>query len=199
MSDTAMKQATKGQFEANLAFGDIAQTDIAQWILRHDGMVLPVYDIQDDSGKGPRMFGAIRSLIVPDLLVVRKKRLTWIEAKHKSVFTWWRKTQRWTTGIDLHHYRQYLAVEEVSGVPVWLLFLHESSTPWKGDRPYSPSTCPVGLFGERLEVLRTKVDHEAPPKRSGNGHGSSGMMYWAHESLTRLATLDEILAARKSA
>jgi len=112
----------------------------------------------------------------------------WIEAKHKTVWSWYRKGSRWETGIDRHHYKQYCEVEQRLGLPVWLLFLHSQSTPWASDlRMGCPSECPTGLFGEQLAVLTGKISHES------NRHGPTGMMYWAHHSLRKIASLETIL------
>jgi hypothetical protein len=46
-------------FQKRLAFGQIAETAIAQWIMRaRGGVVLPIYEVEHDTGKGPRVFSA---------------------------------------------------------------------------------------------------------------------------------------------
>jgi len=148
--------------------------------------VLPIYDIEYDTGKGPRIFGSDGGLVAPDLLVINHNGVLWIEAKHKTVFTWHRNTKRWTTGIDRNHYEQYLKVQDAIGWPVWLLFLHRCSTPDVRDRRYCPEKCPTGLFGQQLSILKKKENH-----RHGNW-GPSGMVYWWHESLRELASIEAV-------
>lgn len=182
------RRLAKGEFERQLAFGQIAESEISKWIIARGGYVLPVYDVEYDTGKGPRIFGAGRQIVAPDLIVFSHGGVSWIEAKHKTVFSWHRISGRWVTGIDLHHYRQYLEVLEIAEWPVWLLFLHRCSAPSPDDSRYPccPQECPVGLFGGPLTVLRDKENH-----RSGKW-GRSGMVYWSNRVLTRLATLDEL-------
>ena len=186
------------KFQRQLAFGQIAETDIALWLMHRGGVVLPIYDIEYDTGKGPRMFLVDRSLVAPDLLVFSRGSLKWIEAKHKSVFTWhWTSARKgksevecWQTGIDQHHYRQYLEVEKVSGVPIWLLFFHITSTPDSRDLNRSewpcPEKCPVGLFGAPLKELSECVHH------TDWRWGRHGMVYWMSSSLRLIATLEEV-------
>ena len=166
----------------------LADTD-ARWIMLARGaQVLPIYDIEYETGKGPRIFAASGSLVAPDLLIFSRGKLHWIEAKHKSVFTWYRKKQRWETGVDLRHYHQYLKVRKTFDLPVWLLFLHRVSVPSSIDRKYPdcPEACPVGLFGNDLDFLQSRSREDARWAR--------GMVYWGIEDLKQLATLNEVLA-----
>lgn len=173
-------------FQNQLAFGQLAETDIARWLLARGNMLLPIYDKEYDTGKGPRIFFQGGEFVAPDFLVLKGgERLYWIEAKHKTVFTWHRITSRWTTGIDKHHYEQYCQVRKVIGFPVWLLFLHECSKPDARDLKHgSPLECPIGLFGGDIERLKLNHDHK--------NWGRTGMVYWAHEDLQQLATLDQV-------
>ncbi len=174
-------------FQKNLAFGQIAETRISQWIIARNNVVLPAYDIEYDSGKGPRIFGGMGSLVIPDLLVFGRNGIQWIEAKHKTVFSWHRKTHRWVTGIDLHHYEQYIRVEEITQIPTYLLFLHIQSNPRPEDVLLGcPARCPVGLFGESLAKLADLENH-----RHAN-HGRHGMVYWSCETLKLYATLQQV-------
>ena len=174
-------------FQANLAFGKLGESHIANWFKRLGYCALPVYEKQINEGKGPQLFTPSGSLVAPDILVFKKDvpaaKVWWIEAKHKSAFTWYRKYKRWTTGIDKRHYEQYLKVAEVSPWPVWLLFLHGSGI--AKDTPAGMAS-PTGLFGGELGYLSRNVDHRSP-------NWAKGMVYWSHEILRQLATLEEVL------
>jgi hypothetical protein len=177
-------------FREHLAFGQIAETQIAKWIMSRGGVVLPIYDVEIESGKGPRVFSTEGEFVAPDLLVATHGRVHWIEAKHKSVFTWHRITSRWVTGIDLHHYEQYKKVAEIMPWPIWLLFLHRESKPAEHDIKHNcPTQCPTGLFGSTLERLAKIENH-----RHANW-GRYGMVYWAHDKLQLIATLNEFYGA----
>lgn len=172
-------------FQRKLAFGQVAESEIAKWIMHRGNIVLPIYDIEYDSGKGPRLFSDSRQYIAPDLLVFGKNSPIWIEAKHKTVFSWWRKGRVWETGIDRRHYHEYLAVSEVIDWPVWIIFLHRCSTPAACDAQHCVGDSPTGLFGNTLKFLRDNISHQSDK-------WAKGMVYWARDSLTQLATLDEL-------
>jgi len=168
-------------FAQTLEYGVAAESSIAQWLIGRGWSVLPVYEKLLDDHKGPQLYTSSGSLIAPDLFVFNSHKVLWVEAKHKSAFTWHRITGRWTTGIDLRHYQDYCQIAERTPWPVWLLFLHE-----EGQAKDSPEGSPTGLFGGSLAYLRQNENHRH------DNWGKGGMVYWAHETLRLLATLEEI-------
>ena len=177
-----------GDFKTKLAMGKLAESQIATWLRHRGNCVLPVYEVEMGAGKGPQVFLPDSELIAPDLFVFSfddGTKAQWIEAKHKTVFSWHRKTQRWVTGIDLHHYADYLLIDEKTPWDVFLLFLHaEYSTPARNE----PWPCPTGLFGKKLSRLKDCENHRS------DLWGKKGMVYWAWESLIKLANIDEFKA-----
>ena len=99
-----------GRFEQNLATGQLGESLISQWLQGRGHAVFPAYQIEHQTGKGPQLFAASGDLVLPDLLAFRAGEIKWFEAKHKTCFTWHRKSRRWTTGIDLRHYEEYQEV-----------------------------------------------------------------------------------------
>ena len=184
-------------FAEKLATGKVGESLIARYMMSRGHVVLPVYEIEKSSGKGPQLFGENASLVAPDMLVFTANGAMFIEAKHKSVFTWHRVTAKWTTGIDIKHYGDYLRVGKQTQLPVWLMFYHRESTPSESDRASGcPDSCPVGLFGADLFALVTRESHRSKPfdaSRTGFiGHGKSGMVYWAESALKLIASKDEV-------
>jgi len=185
-------------FDENLNFGKTAEGLIATWLKARGNAVMPAYEVEINSGKGPQLFTAEQSLVAPDLLVFNHGKVQWIESKHKSVFTWHRLTQQWTTGIDLRHYKDYLHVSKQTLLPVWLLFFHRNSTPSKSDIDNGcPVKCPTGLFGGELFELVAVENHRSPAlDRDRNGcigHGKSGMVYWSANKLKKLADVEQVI------
>lgn len=194
-------------FKESLKHGKVAESKIATWLRSRGGTVLPVYEIEHSRGKGPQVFTPAKELVAPDMLLFNLSRdadkIMFIEAKHKSVFTWHRVSKQWTTGIDLRHYFDYLEVQQQTRIPVWVLFLHRDDVPDVKDLKFQcPKNCPVGLFGNSMNYLFRHENHRAPyfdPNRNGmNGHGTSGMVYWAEKKLRLLASLDEVNNASSS-
>lgn len=169
-------------FARSLGFGRAGETAISRWFRCKGWSVLPVYEKIIDEGKGPQLFVPNGELIAPDLLIFRSDDAFWIEAKHKTAFSWHRLSGRWVTGIDLRHYEDYCKVDDATPWPVWLLFLHRG-----GQAKDSPPDSPAGLFGNTLSFLRENENHRH------DNWGRSGMVYWAIGSLRKLADIQEVL------
>lgn len=168
-------------FDASLRFGQTGESAIARWLRERGNTVLPVYEKILDTGKGPQLFlPQDGRLIAPDMFVFKGGSAWWVEAKHKTAFSLYRKTGQWVTGIDLRHYRDYCRVDDETPWPVWLLFLHRG-----GQAKDSPPS-PAGLFGNTLDYLRCHESHRS------DKWGPSGMVYWALSDLRRLASLAEV-------
>jgi hypothetical protein len=183
-----MKLPQPEPFGNTLARGKVGESQLARWMIARGQNVMPVYELELETGKGPRFFTQNGQLVAPDMFIMPA--MIWIEAKHKSVFSWYRISTRWVTGIDINHYDDYRKVEVKSSRPVWLLFLHTKSKPDAKDIKYDcPATCPTGLFGERLSLLAENESH-----RHSNW-GPSGMVYWAVPPLRQLATYEEVVEA----
>jgi len=165
-----------GSFKQTLSSGKVGETQIAEWLKKNGSSILPIYEIAENQFKGPALYGNDgNTIIAPDMAVFNANGLTFIEAKHKNAFSWYRTKQIWTTGIDLHHYRQYIRFQEVTLYKVWVLFLHRGGQ--AKDSPKSPS----GLFGNSLDILKDNEDH------TSTKHGKSGMVYWNKDSLRKLS------------
>lgn len=186
-------------FAHSLEVGRITEGLIAKWLIARGAAVMPAYEIEKSSGKGPQLFTAGEDLVAPDLLVFAQNGIQWIESKHKTVFTWHRKSAQWTTGIDLRHYGDYLKVAKQTKLSVWLLFFHSNHIPHPRDREFGcPEECPTGLFGGELFSLVLRENHRAPAFNTDSGivgHGHSGMVYWSADKLRKLATKEEVEAA----
>jgi hypothetical protein len=171
-------------FAQTLQIGLAGEGRISRWLNKRGLTVLPAYEVELNHGKGPRLFAPGRKLICPDLLAFNAEKIIWFEAKTKTAFTWHRLTGSWQTGIDLRHWKEYLAVNVVTPFPVWLLFLHEANGSAK-DTPVG-LVSPSGLFGNEIGVLARAVDHES------QNHGPSGMVYWRISALKKIAGINEI-------
>ncbi len=175
-------------FGETLRIGKIGESVIATWLRGRGWTVLPVYEKEEQEYKGPQLFTArAGELVAPDILTYRLSAggmdIRWIEAKHKSGFSWHRRSNRWVTGIDLHHYAQYMQVYKDSTWPVWLLFLQRGGR--TKDQP-AELTQPRGLFGERIGTLAGTENHR------DTRWGRHGMVYWALQSLRLLARLEDL-------
>jgi hypothetical protein len=185
----------RSNFNDCYARGRVGESLCARWLIHREGWsILPAYEIEIPSGKGPRLFTLDGKLIAPDIFAMKyqkKKYLfKWFEAKHKTRFTWHRISGNWQTGIDIKHYLDYIKVQEQTKTEVFALFLHNCSEPSKGDLAYgSPSICPTGLYGRPLSYL---AEHEHHRDSYARGERNYPMVYWNETDLEKLATLDEV-------
>ena len=180
------------RFQKNLALGQAAETEIAKWLIKRGTVLLPIYDIEYVTGKGPRVFCKFGQYVAPDFFAWRGGRICWIEAKHKKHFAWNRTFKKWVTGIDLRHYENYCALADMLHFPVLLFFLHKDSRPSVADiKNGSPLSCPTGLFGRELQFLRNNVcqSWKRPPNHPDKH--SEAMVYWKHETLRLISRIDE--------
>lgn len=175
-------------FQKNLAFGQMSETDITRWLISRGGTVMPAYDIEYDTGKGPRVYTNGDQHAVPDLLVWKNGKIFWIEAKRKTRFAWWGKGGYWVTGIDSKHWAAYRNVKILTGLNVWILFYHTGSDPDERSRQMGcPPECPTGLFGQSIEILEACISNTG-------GHGNYKLTYWACGSLKFMATCEQVQA-----
>jgi len=115
-------------FERQLQRGRVVEEQVADWLMGQGRMVLPVYEYSGlGDGKAPKLLAipSSASLVVPDLLVVAKGKTLWIEVKYKSHADFTHITQRRETGISQRLWGHYQRVQTVTGLPVWILFVHE--------------------------------------------------------------------------
>lgn len=168
------------RFADNLAAGLIGESEVAQWLIDRGWTVLPAYEKEIGTGKGPRLYTAEGPVVSPDMLIFnRQRKIWWVECKTKQAFSWHRNTETWQTGIDLHHWREYQRVQRLTPFDICLLFLHRFGNMAK-DTPQG-KVSPSGLFGNTITRLLDTVDHV-----SGR-HGASGMVYWNESALHRIA------------
>lgn len=194
-------------FDAARRLGRKTEYLVARYWMDRGWSVMLACDLEQGTGFGPRVWtrdeeADFRSIVVPDLLMWTPHSVRWAEVKAKTVFSWDKgrnesHTRQWVTGIDLCCYEDYMAVEEITAIPVWLNFLHYSDDPTRKNLDNgSPETCPTGLFARALAELVHCEHHRAPsrnPDRDESlGHGRSGMVYWGIDELPLYASLDEI-------
>lgn len=152
---------------------------ISLYFLEKGWMVLPVYEKTDKDFKGPVLHVSSKdSLIAPDLLVFKKEKVYWIEAKNKSAFSWHRNTKRWVTGIDKHHFRHYLEIgKRRPEWPIWIFFLQGRGIAKDTPEGLIP---PTGLFCNDLAFLKENINHES------DNYGRTGMVYWSEDKLKKI-------------
>lgn len=166
-------------FSDKLKFGQVAEGAISKFLIKKGCSVIPVYEKEINTGKGPQVYNANGSFVAPDALVYNAGKFFFAECKRKTAFTWYRKLSVFETGIDKKHYEHYLEVSKIFNIEVWLFFLHMGGI--AKDSPPSPS----GLYTEKLSYLSNNISHETDKY-------ANGMVYWAEQSLRRIADVKDL-------
>lgn len=180
-----------GEFEEKLNYGQAGESLIANWLKAKGFNIIPIYEKTIDTGKGPQVFTTTGDQIVaPDLMCFNQKNTLWVEAKRKRGFTWHRITKKWVTGIDLRHYNNYLKLAKISPYKIYLLFLQHGGNTIDADQATTPQ--PSGLYAGSLKFLNTNENHRS------NKWGSSGMVYWSSDILTKKANIEELTPSKST-
>ena len=172
----ASRRDDRENFDLRYQYGRAGELEIAKRLRAAGYCVLNACEMVHGSGGAPTISTPNAPLISTDYFVWRGETSRWIEVKRKAAFAWSLKGRCWVTGINVHQYNDYQAIEKNSPWPVWLLILHGGG-PAK-DSPYPDS--PAGLFGKKLSDLVTCEHHRAPQ------WGMSGLVYWAIDVLEPL-------------
>ena len=185
-------------FDDSLKTGRVAESCIARWMMRRGFAVLPVYELMEQAYKGPQLFSCDGDFVAPDMLAMKadsKTPILFVEAKHKSGFTWSRKHARFETGIDYKHYLDYQQVRAITGIELWILFLQKGQA--AKDAPQDKQISPRGLFGNEIRRLMQLESHRH------EGWGKGGMVYWATDyppgnpALRHIATYEDVVGQQR--
>jgi hypothetical protein len=162
-------------FEASVAEARKYEEALSTWLQRQYGYyVLPTYDYSGlGDSKAPKLYKCESGLVIPDLFACRGGSSLWMECKWKTRADWHRKTQRLATGISKRHFEHYIKVEEVSGVKVYIAFLHVE----EDEIRIAP-----------LSKLKDSINHEYDGKKMGR----AGMVFWRYDALILKGRLSEI-------
>ena len=167
--------------------GKGVESTIARYLRSRGNAVLPMFTPDAEAPEGPRLILPEGSgLATPDLLIfsLDGQRL-WVECKSKAAASWHRLSRQWTVSVNRRHWQDYGGVAAYTDIPVWLLFLIQSSEPTEADKIQGcPPECPTGLFGRDLPYLAAHVSHEH--------EGHPGTIWWALPDLKAIATLEEL-------
>lgn len=161
-------------------FGRAGESTVSKWLNYRGNTVIPIYEKMFDDNKGPRVFAENgNQFVAPDLMVFNKN-FYFVEVKRKTAFSWYRKKNIWTTGIDIRVYDHYCKLQDLYKWEIWLFFLHEG-----GQAKDSPPNSPAGLFGQKLAILRNCENHRFYKIKSP-------MVYWDKENLLFLESLEKL-------
>ncbi len=109
--------------------GEEGQRIISDFLIgKHGWHLIDNADFCGRNGdKAPRLYGLESNYVTPDLLISKAGRSFWLEVKTKQTYTVHELTGRKEHGFALRYYRDYLAVQKISGIDVWVCVYEEDS------------------------------------------------------------------------
>jgi hypothetical protein len=171
-------------------FGTAGENIVKAWLIKRGCRIISTRDIETRKAwGGPSMESEGFEPVLPDFLVIQPEKLQtlWMEVKRKTRFSWHAISRCWVTGIDEHYLEHYVLVGQSSKIPVWLFFLHLDSKPSQKDLDDGcPAQCPTGLFAQEILRLAARTHHTSA------NHGKGGMVYWAPEAFSLVATSEDL-------
>jgi Holliday junction resolvase len=105
--------------------GSIGEQNVGVFLKRNGWAVLPAHEC--NPGNAALLQGADDSFVLPDLLSFNSRQRIWAESKVKEKSQLYRKRNEYRHCIDEYNYKEYLAVQSLTGIPVWV-FIYEEDT-----------------------------------------------------------------------
>lgn len=152
--------------------GRAFEQEVARQMLLIGGWVIRQYDLNvDGQNKAPLMEGPFKGLRLPDLQCGWQSKTSWRECKEKGTSTHTYSQHVDDHGIGLRCYRDYLAVQDASGLPVYLM---------------------VGEVRTGL-ILVQSLEKLGPPRPyTGDKMDAGGMAFWHREQFDRWGFYDSM-------
>lgn len=145
------------------------EQDVARHYLLRKYHVERCYLLKDHDGKtkAPMLEGPYAGFRLPDLKVMGGGKTSWVECKEKEKADWTRYTNQYEHGIGQRCYRDYLKVQEISGLAVYLC---------------------VGEWSHGLIRIASLVTLGQPRLYNGDKMDAGGMAFWPQERFRLIGT-----------
>jgi hypothetical protein len=127
------------------------------------------------TNKGPKLNG----FIIPDLLVSRDNKWYWIDSKRKDAPVFYGVRREWRHGIDGKCYWNYLEIQNLTNIPVWICFIEPDHIAYSDT--YSKK---IGYTLDTGGYWFTPLD-ATPVKQDVNKRGYKDMVYWDRATMKR--------------
>ena len=168
------------KFANNLKFGLIGERIVAE-IMRARGWSVVQIGGQHGEYQGPRIELPMGlTLVSPDLIIMKGSNILWVEVKHKTQFSFHQNSKTITTGIDYHHWKQYLENDTYGSFPMWLFFVHEMASVQGMPFGSGVAVPEAGVYGGPVRWLSQNYAHIHP------NFGDHGGIFWDAAKLKHL-------------
>jgi len=156
--------------KAQLARSQIYEVAFANFLRRQRGYyVLPMGEYNRTGA--PALIGASERLTLPDLLAWRESGAAWFDVKVRAHADYHHKTNTLMTGFPQRDFQQYQRIKRLTGLPVWIVFVHEHE---------------AGVFAGEIDTLVISHIHAADNLDRG------GTVFFIFHYLSKLFPLGEL-------
>lgn len=147
------------------------EQEIARQMILSGCHVQRCYLLSDDTQhiKAPMLEGPFKGLRLPDLQAAKLGKTAWYECKEKTDATYTHSLHEFDHGIGLPCYRDYVAVQEISGLPVILM---------------------VGEFNTGQILWQSLTQLGQPRLYTGDKMGPGGMAFWPRDRFDKWGDYD---------
>lgn len=112
-------------FKKKLAFGKEGEHEVADYFMKKEYSILPLYQFDDDIA--PKIFTFNEEIISPDLFICGNNKTLWVEVKTKNRWIKFRGVIE--TGCNERHYNDYIKVKKHTQLPLYMVFNHKDVEP----------------------------------------------------------------------
>lgn len=107
--------------------GNAAEIHVEALLQKQGWHTVPIHQLPAGHYAGPQIRGNVCGHVLPDLFIANHAQSLWVEVKLKESATYTRRTQRLEHGIPHRHFMDYVAIEQISGIPVMLFVIEEDT------------------------------------------------------------------------
>jgi hypothetical protein len=149
------------------------EQDVARYYLLRNYYVERCYSMKEEGGKykAPMLEGPFSGYRVPDLKVMGGGKTSWVECKEKEHADYTRCTGQLEHGIGRRCYMDYLKVQQISGIPVFLC---------------------VGEWEHGLIRIASLDALGGPRYYNGNKMDPGGMVFWPRDRFRLIGSYSSI-------
>lgn len=122
-----MQRQDRNDFKRALAMGVEGEELVCSALLRMGVTALPLFQFTDEIA--PKILTATKRFSSPDLICFGRKGAFFVEVKTKNSWSVDRRSNLLVTGVNKRLWDDYKAIQDATGIPVYIAFNHRSQAP----------------------------------------------------------------------
>lgn len=168
------------KFKQELARSRVYEVAFKKWLeAEREFSTLPVFDFNGyRHNTAPVLSGNGRQLVAPDILGFKGGgACAFFEVKLKELAALHRKTNTRVTGLALRNWQDYMEISRLTGIPVWIVFIHQKEREVR--------------VGNIRTISEHHIHHESTMDRGGT-------VFFEYSRLSRIMGLEDLEAYKET-